>query len=83
MLPSFRSFKGVEKATSEANLRLSASAYHKLGDDCASLRILTTQLSTLHSSLQHRVNGIKEKIVKVGAQGERDQGEDSEGGGTG
>uniref|UniRef100_A0A2P2I7P8 Nucleoporin p58/p45-like n=1 Tax=Hirondellea gigas TaxID=1518452 RepID=A0A2P2I7P8_9CRUS len=63
-IAAFESFKGVEKAASEANLRQSAAAFHKLGEDCKKLRNHVTQLATLHASLQHRVNMLKEKIIK-------------------
>ena len=46
-------------------MRQNAAAFHKLGEDCNKLRVLVTQLSTQHAALQHRVNAIKEKIIKV------------------
>lgn len=66
-IAEFEAFKTLEKTASEANLRQSACAFHKLGDDCHKLRLLVTELATQHATLQHYVNAIKETIVKDSA----------------
>lgn len=63
-IAAFESFKSVEKAASEANLRQSGAAFHKLGEDCKKLHLHVTQLSTAHAALQQRVNALKDRIVK-------------------
>jgi len=62
-IAAFESFKAEEKAASEENLRQSGAAFHKLGEDCAALRVLVTQLAATHADTQRRVNALKQTIV--------------------
>ena len=62
----YRNYKTTEKAASEANIRQTATPFHKLDDDTKKLRQHVLQLSNKHSQLQASTNKLKVKVLEVG-----------------